>query len=266
VDGDIRVTSWNELNEALFAESWKPNLERFRSNFAYRGMPDTAQELCTSLTRLGADYGRRETPLLRTFRRYALRYGAPGDSIWNWMAIGQHHGLPTRLLDWTYSPFVALHFATDDVDHFNVDGVVWCMDYVKAAEVLPDKLKQILKDEGANVFTTEMLSRAAGSVGEFDRLSDRPFVAFLEPPSLDDRIVNQFALFSLMSSPTAQLTEWLATRPDLAHRVILPAELKWEVRDKLDQGNITERVLFPGMDGLSRWLKRYYTARVSGDK
>jgi hypothetical protein len=81
---------------------------------------------------------------------------------------------------------------------------------------------------------------------------------FLEPPSLDRRIVNQFALFSLMSSPRATLDDWLARRPGIVRRILIPASMKWEIRDKLDQANVNERVLFPGLDGLSRWLTRYY--------
>lgn len=54
---------------------------------------------------------------------------------------------------------------------------------------------------------------------------------------------------------------WLKARPNLYRKIIIPGELKWEVRDKLDQANITERVLFPGLDGLSSWLKRHYSQR-----
>jgi hypothetical protein len=119
----------------------------------------------------------------------------------------------------------------------------------------------LLENEEADVFTADMLDGAAPSLPALERLSRQPFALFFEPPSLDGRIVNQFALFSLMSSPTANLGEWLRERPDVYRRIVIPADLKWEVRDKLDQANITERVLFPGLDGLSQWLKRYFTTR-----
>ena len=106
-----------------------------------------------------------------------------------------------------------------------------------------------------------MLDRAAPDLARFDGLGDDDFLVFVEPPSFDERIVNQYALFSLASSPTLSPDEWLARHPDLARRIVVPAELKWEIRDKLDQANITERVLFPGLDGLSRWVARYYTPR-----
>ena len=64
-----------------------------------------------------------------------------------------------------------------------------------------------------------------------------------------------------MSSPDASLDEWLGKHEDLARRLVIPAELKWEIRDKLDQAGINERVLFPGLDGLTRWVTRYYAPR-----
>ena len=261
---DIRASSWNDLHEHLYAGSWNEPIRRFRSTFAYRGIWDAADDLSTSLSRLGDGYERQELHMLRNFRKYAVRGAVPAtDSVWNWLALAQHHGLPTRLLDWSFSPYVALHFATQDPAQFDVDGAIWCVDYVKIHALLPDALKRHSESEGADVFTAELLDRAADTLPKLDEMGrDEPFLMFLEPPSLDERIVNQFALFSLMSSPTANLGRWLADRPDVYRRLVIPAGLKWEVRDKLDQANITERVLFPGLDGLSRWLKRYYTPKT----
>jgi hypothetical protein len=258
---DITVSSWNELNERLYEGSWKERIGRFRSSDAFRGQSDAADPLLTPLARLGG-LPELESHLLRNFRKYSSREVVPGDSIWNWLAVAQHHGLPTRLLDWTFSPFVAMHFATENLDEYDRDGVIWCVDYCRTNQLLPERLQQVLKEEGSDVFTAEMLGRAASTLHEFDRLSESRFVAFFEPPSLDDRIVIQFALFSLVSNPRISLETWLSDHPDTVRRVIIPADLKWEVRDKLDQANINERVLYPGLDGLSRWLKRYYTPRI----
>ncbi len=260
-----RVSSWSDLDEQLFADAWQPELGRFRSNFAFRGRGNAADDLRTSLVRLGGDAPTLEGYLLRNFRKYAPGGGVPFDSTWNWLALAQHHGLPTRLLDWTYSPYVALHFATADVEAYDREGVVFCIDYVRAHELAPPALREALEAEGANVFTAEMLDRVAADFGSLRELAGAEFTVFLEPPSLDDRIVNQYALFSLMSAPAASLDEWLARHEVPARRLVIPAELKWEVRDKLDQANITERVLFPGLDGLSRWLKRYYLPRPRTD-
>ena len=250
---------WSELQEQLFADSWDGELGLHRSSFAFRGRTRADDDLSTSLARLGADPATIERPLLRHFRKYAARDAVPEDSTWNWLSLAQHHGLPTRLLDWTFSPYVALHFATARREG-DVDGAVWMIDYVRAHELAPKKLRQQLEQEGGNVFTTEMLAACAGDFEELAGLGD-DFVVFVEPPSFDDRIVNQYALFSLMSRADSSLDDWLERHPELWRKIVIPKELKAEVRDKLDQANMTERVLFPGLDGLSRWLTRYYAPR-----
>ena len=134
--------------------------------------------------------------------------------------------------------------------------------YIDANRLFPDLLKQQLEVEGSDAFTAEMLDCVTGSLAEFERLSDDVFVEFFEPPSLGDQIVNRFALFSRMSRPTARLDTWLSCHSALCHRIIIPAGLNWEIRGKLNQANFTERVLFPGLDDLSLWLKRHDSPRT----
>jgi hypothetical protein len=262
---DIRVDNWQDLNEMLFKDSWSESLGRFRAPFSYRGLSNANYELKTSLIRLGGMYSQLEPVMLRSFQKYAFRDTSPGTSIWNWLAVAQHHGLPTRLLDWSSSPYVALHFATAEVEQFQHDGVIWCLNVVKAREYMPERLRQILKEDYAITYTVDMMARIASSLAEFDNLSSEPFVVMMEPPSMDDRIVNQAALFSLMSNPKAVLNEWLSDKPELFHRIIIPATFKWEVRDKLDNMNMNERIMFPGLDGLTQYLKRYYSPRSQRD-
>ena len=258
--------SWLELQERLFEQTGGEEIGAFRSNLAFRGQGDADDDLRTSLARLGGEYAELENHLLRNFRKYARRDAVAVDTSWDWLALAKHHHLPTRVLDWSYSPYVALHFATADLGRYETDGAIWCVDFVAAAEALPDALARLLAEERSNVFTTEMLAAAADGLDTLAALADEEFVVFFEPPSLDERIVNQYALFSLMSTATASLDAWLDERPRLARKLVIPAELKWEVRDKLDQANVTERVLFPGLDGLTAWLTRYYTPRVgAGD-
>ena len=254
--------NWTDILEALYADSWNPALQRFRSPFAFRGLSHVEHSLSSSLVRLAGDGDTRrlELALLRNFRKYAVSEGQHADSIWDWLALGQHRGLPTRLLDWTYSPLVALHFATETPEDFDRDGVVWCVNFVEANKRLPQRLRRIMTREGSETLTVDMLS-VFKELRDFDALARSPFLVFLEPPAIDRRILNQFALFSLMSSPTAEIDDWLARHPELCRRVLVPAALKWEIRDKLDQANVNERILFPDLDGLSRWLTRYYSPK-----
>lgn len=260
---DARPNSWNELSDLLFADAWQAGLGRYRSPWVFRGQSDEAFNLSTSLQRMGGDPFAVETPMLRAFRRYAHRFAPPtGDTVWNWLALAQHHGLPTRLLDWSYSPYVALHFATCDAQMFDRDAAIWCVDFAHFNARLPQALQDALQGEGATVFTAELLGDCADTLAALDNLAPEPFLLFFEPPSFDDRIAQQFALFALMSGADTVMGDWLRAQDTATfRRVIVPAELKGEVRDRLDQIGITERVLLGGLDGLSAWLSRYYGSR-----
>lgn len=264
----ITVNSWNEALTELYDGSWNPGMQRFRSPYVFRGLDRATYTLETSLQRLARNHPqwitRMEQHLLRSFKKYAHRDVVERDSVWHWLAMAQHHGLATRLLDWTYSPFVALHFATANQLAFNVDGVVWMVDLWEAQQYLPTCLLDVLIDEGSFSFDANMLAGQVKTLAELAVLQSpqQPdgSVLFFEPPSIDDRIVNQYALFSILSNPLVDLDTWLATRPHAFKKIVIPASIKWEIRDKLDQSNLNERVIFPGLDGLCKWLNRnYYT-------
>lgn len=256
---DVRATTWPELEELLHEEIRASGTGRYHSHLAYRGVARADWTTRTSLQRLGGPYAQVERHLLKDFRRYAHGRDFETAGDWDVLTVGQHFGLPTRLLDWTYSPLVALHFATAEAAHADADAAVWVVDYAALNRAAPAPLAPALAAAGGNSFTTVALS-AAGGLDAFARLSPEPFVVMFEPPSMDARVVNQYAALSVANAADADVEALLtAHAPALARRVVFDPDVKAVARERLDQANITERVLFPGLDGLSRSLARYYS-------
>jgi FRG domain len=260
----LTAKSWSELNEALFSDTWDPSIKRFRSTFAYRGMNVHDYPLSNGLMRLGKPYEKLEENLIKQFKKYAHDNVVERDTEWHWVSIAQHHGLPTRLLDWTYSPFVALHFATSSLDDFENNAAVWKVNYSDAHALLQNNHLAILKEFGSTIFSIDALAKSIRDLKELSDLHAKNFdvAVFFEPPAIDERIVSQFAYFSALSDPYLTMDDWF----EMPHvkgnvsitKIVIPANLKWEIRDKLDQSNINERVLMRRLDGLCAWLKRHY--------
>jgi hypothetical protein len=255
------VESWRELDEAIAAAGERSAGRHVHPALVFRGLARADRANVSRLSRLGEQHADVERHLIRNFRKYAHRE-TPGPTLWDWLALAQHHGLPTRLLDWTYSPQVALHFATSA--WAEEDAVLWAVDCDAVHRRLPRTLRGALRDEGSVVFTTELLAEHAPDLMALERLSrddGEPFALFFEPPSLDERIVNQAAVLSVITDVHCQMDEWLERHPDVWHAWRLPPAVKADVRARLDQANVTERILLPGLDGLAAWLSRYYAPR-----
>lgn len=257
----IYITRLEEIIELIFDQEYDGRIDRHRSPFLYRGLP-CEYPLKTSLQRNCKHKSQMvESSILRNFSKYADSMDLQEKSIWYQMAIGQHYGLPTRLLDWTYSPLMALHFATSVKNMESMDtanACIWKINIVEQNRELPDEYRMCLAKENAYLFTIPMLSSLVTTLEKYDSdMGDSRFV-LLEPPSIDQRIINQYSYFSIMPSGIQDIEAMLEEQAPTNIKYIISKDLKWRIRDMLDQMNINERIAFPGLDGLSRWMKRHY--------
>ena len=260
---EVAIRNWDDLQREIFEGVWDPAIMRYRTNCVYRGMAVETWGLSHSLHRACAHDLTLERQMLRSFRKYGYADLNGVHSFWQMLAMAQQFGLPTRLLDWSYSPLVAAHFATEDQELYDQDGIIWCADIDRMNTYLPAALQDMLGKERGNIFTMEMMDRLGGDFDALTALEEegKPFSLFFEPASAVNRIANQYALFSVCSRAETKISD-VGCGEDAENncfkRIIIPKEVKLEIRDKLDYINISERMIYPGLSGICKWITRRY--------
>ena len=263
---EVRIETLGELLDRVTPDQRDPVSGRLRDTAVYRGS-DAGYPLLTSLDRLGGvspPHGKThlEEHILRNFIRYSRPFlqHAPANE-WELLVTAQHHGLPTRLLDWSYSPLIAAHFATTAGGDREGDRVVWRLDWARVHQhfglppvaFLVQDLHQMLADRGIRSLA-QLLS------GEIPR--EARLACMLDPPALDARIIAQAATFTFSTDKSCSFDRLLCEEGlvDALTRFVIPAERVGVIRDQLDLCAIDERKLFPDLDGVAAQMRRYYAA------
>jgi hypothetical protein len=215
---DIEINSFEDFHAAIETHS--------KRVFIYRGVHSTSFQLIPKLGRCGikADkLGIKEKTLLRLFKEQAipfLKFNPEND--WDWLALAQHHGLPTRLLDWTRNPLVAAYFSVE-----------------RASE--EDSLVYAYPNEKFIITTTNPDPFKINEVGKFI------------PRHITTRITAQTGLFSIHPKPLEALTS------TEIERLIIKNNFRKKFKRILFKYGIHRASLFPGLDGLAEHIQWFQT-------
>jgi hypothetical protein len=230
--------------------------------YIFRGHADARWTLQPTFHRSATDDGRKpgleasqllalEAYLTGRFKAHALGYldGATlkhiGDGTGYWVAM-RHHGVPTRLIDWTTSFYVALYFAC--VGAQDCDGAVYV--------VHTGTLNRAMAQEHPTHFSnTDMRSR-------LDPDAPRLVEILSRAAAWPERMVAQQGIFTLCRNVAGDTEDILARLIPIAampgkenmRKWLIPANMKPSVLRHLRMMNVTAQSLFPGLDGIGRHL------------
>jgi FRG domain len=269
--------AFNGLVVTDLVESWDDFLEWSGGlhNWGFRGQRDASWTLQTSLERDAAHGGIRvsysyasasgcrylnrrviEEKLLSRFRKLAarsnLQHLPPDNDLASWLALMQHYGGPTRLLDWTECPFVGMYFALREEPKEGSRCAVWAIDL----DWLERKAQESLGGQGSRV-----PARGQARIDYLNALLDqskKPLVIRIDPLRENERMVAQkgFFLWKLYEETPLfdQMLMDMMLHPEIMHSpVIRKLEVSPELRgcflEKLfREKNVHETSLFPGRD------------------
>lgn len=213
---EVKIASISEYLKAV--EGLPENLWYFRgvSNSKYALVPKIARPT----SRKSYDE-RLEKYLLEEFQRTSRPHLSfhPQTEL-EWMALAQHHGLPTRLLDWTTNPLVALYFAVCD--------------------------ENVASDAAIYAFATVL---SISSRSDPFRL---PNVSVYRPPHITSRISAQQAFFTVHPHPSEEF------QPKNAIKFIIPPDRKFSLRHTASKYGLERAILFPSLDGVADHLAYLY--------
>ena len=218
----------------------------------FRGQANAAWPLLPSLSRGGGvDV---ELSLFKRFKQNALPFVQHRpDSEWEWLFVMQHHGLPTRLLDWTESPLVALYFIVTDSNPTNVDepGSLWALlpqQLNKASNLEPGHQSDIPgfgDDEHLNAYLPTQVAKKGVGLGPLAAIALRN----------NPRIQVQQGVFTVCHKNISPLEGDGHVQYLWRYRV--PADAKADLKRELDLLNINKLSLFPELANVSEHARSF---------
>jgi hypothetical protein len=230
----------------------------------YRGIGNVSYELQPSLFRHPSIATKKpldlEQQLLVRFRQRSIPYlNQRIDDDWELLFLMQHHGVPTRLLDWTENPYIALYFAltscnTDPKTDDYPDCCVWSLDPIAWNRAVLDHISYT---DGVLVASDERLNAHKPGVKEhvFSKKPVAMYGSYNSP-----RIVAQRGTFMVFGSDISPMESVKAgseaITDDVLRKLKIPGSKVPTVLKSLTSIGYTDSVIFPDLDGLAREIKR----------